>query len=502
MEPTPEQAAEGGILVKVLAAVLERLVKSNNVLARTDPGQVTKFHALKAPGICVEQYLERIHKYACCSNECFILALIYIDRLIQRNNFLLTELNVHRVVITAILLAAKFFDDAYYNNAYYSKVGGVLVSEMNGLEVDFLFRINFSLHVQPDVFHKYKAELVAHAIHAGLSTTSPQFAPSPVIQPAPTLPQIAEALETLVNNAAPAMEQVGGVVVGQTANANQLLQMTQQQQQFIPMAGAPIEQHFAGGGGLPQVTPSPSEQHQVGYSSMSIPLQQHFSQQQAVAQQQQEYLQQQILQASIPNNVNANDINQQLQIVQQQQLQQQALYMPNAAPGGQVVSDASAPLQELIHHHYQPTRQQQQQQQQENMMRQRSNSLPPVPTEHPSIESRCSDYSRNLPYHSAPVASNNLALPVVNVVDQDQYQAVMNQLFPIQPTLVHHNHTAAELNAQQQQQISANNSNDGTGSSASSAAAALAHHQHHAMNHPYAGSNSTAGNLGSVMAYQ
>jgi len=105
----------------------------------------------------------RVHKYASCSNECFILALIYIDRLIQRNNFLLTELNVHRVVITAILLAAKFFDDAYYNNAYYAKVGGVLVSEMNGLEVDFLFRINFSLHVTPEVFEKYRAELLSHS---------------------------------------------------------------------------------------------------------------------------------------------------------------------------------------------------------------------------------------------------------------------------------------------------------------------------------------------------
>jgi hypothetical protein len=73
---------------------------------------------------------------------------------------LLTELNVHRVVITAVLLAAKFFDDAYYNNAYYAKVGGVLVSEMNGLEVDFLFRINFTLHVKPDVFDKYRRELL------------------------------------------------------------------------------------------------------------------------------------------------------------------------------------------------------------------------------------------------------------------------------------------------------------------------------------------------------
>lgn len=169
MENSPEQQVEGQAIITVLAAVLERLVNANSHLAKSDPGQVTKFHALKSPGIGILPYLERIYKYASCSNECFILALIYIDRLIQRNNFLLTELNVHRVVITSILLAAKFFDDAYYNNAYYSKIGGVLVSEMNGLEVDFLFRINFSLHVTPEVFEKYKAELVAHSANMGIS---------------------------------------------------------------------------------------------------------------------------------------------------------------------------------------------------------------------------------------------------------------------------------------------------------------------------------------------
>lgn len=178
MESTPQQTAEGKAVVTVLAAVLERLVKSNlnttssssnNVHGSNsgNPAEVTKFHALKAPGISIKQYLERIHKYASCSTECFVLALIYIDRLIQKNNFILSELNVHRVVITAILLAAKFFDDAYYNNAYYAKVGGVLVSEMNGLEVEFLFRINFSLHVKPDVFLKYQDELVSHAVGAG-----------------------------------------------------------------------------------------------------------------------------------------------------------------------------------------------------------------------------------------------------------------------------------------------------------------------------------------------
>jgi hypothetical protein len=37
---------------------------------------------------------------------------------------------------------------------------------MNGLEVEFLFRINFSLHVKPDVFMKYQDELVSHAVGA------------------------------------------------------------------------------------------------------------------------------------------------------------------------------------------------------------------------------------------------------------------------------------------------------------------------------------------------
>jgi hypothetical protein len=59
METTPEQAAEGLAIVKVLAAVLDRLVGTNATLAITDPGQVTKFHALKAPGIGIQAYLER-----------------------------------------------------------------------------------------------------------------------------------------------------------------------------------------------------------------------------------------------------------------------------------------------------------------------------------------------------------------------------------------------------------------------------------------------------------
>ena len=88
------------------------------------------------------------------------MALVYIDRLIQRNSITLTSLNVHRVLITAVMLAAKFFDDQYFNNAYYARVGGIPTTEINSLELEFLFSINFSLHVAGEEFNQYFAELV------------------------------------------------------------------------------------------------------------------------------------------------------------------------------------------------------------------------------------------------------------------------------------------------------------------------------------------------------
>eukprot|EP00494_Astrolonche_serrata_P022670 UN22927 len=112
-------------IIPVLAKVLTQLCVRNDGW-REAPSRMSKFHALHPPPITIEDYLERIAKYSCCSEECFVLALIYIDRLIQCNPaFLVNSLNVHRIIITSVMLAAKFFDDHYYNNAYYGKVGGV-----------------------------------------------------------------------------------------------------------------------------------------------------------------------------------------------------------------------------------------------------------------------------------------------------------------------------------------------------------------------------------------
>lgn len=82
--------------VAVLATLIERLLQDEL------HHQITKFHAMKPPQITIKAYLERIEKYANCSPSCFVVSLIYIDRLCQHSVMSLSLLNVHRILITAV----------------------------------------------------------------------------------------------------------------------------------------------------------------------------------------------------------------------------------------------------------------------------------------------------------------------------------------------------------------------------------------------------------------
>jgi len=153
----------GAAIVPVLACVLGQLCARNDRLIVNNRA-ISKFHALRPPNISIREYLSRISKYALCSGECFVLALVYIDRIIQGNpSFIVNSLNIHRLLITSVMLAAKFFDDQYFNNGYYAKVGGVPNTEINSLEVEFLFMTNFTLFVSTDTYKQYYEELWNHA---------------------------------------------------------------------------------------------------------------------------------------------------------------------------------------------------------------------------------------------------------------------------------------------------------------------------------------------------
>ncbi|OEH73946.1 cyclin2 related protein [Cyclospora cayetanensis] len=114
---------------------------------------ITTFHAISTPAITVSAYLQRVARYFGCSNECFVLALVYIDRILKRHpGFTVSLLNIHRLLLSAVAVAAKFYDDVYYSNRHYAKVGGVRTPELNLLEGQFLSLISFQLFVSTEEY--------------------------------------------------------------------------------------------------------------------------------------------------------------------------------------------------------------------------------------------------------------------------------------------------------------------------------------------------------------
>ena len=52
----------------------------------------------------------------------------------------------------------------YFNNAYYAKVGGVPCAEVNSLELEFLFSINFALHATTELYERELSERKAGGV--------------------------------------------------------------------------------------------------------------------------------------------------------------------------------------------------------------------------------------------------------------------------------------------------------------------------------------------------
>jgi hypothetical protein len=53
------------------------------------------------------------------------------------------------------MLMRTFFPCRHFNNAFFARVGGVSVVELNRLELEFLFRLDFKLTVTTSVFESY-----------------------------------------------------------------------------------------------------------------------------------------------------------------------------------------------------------------------------------------------------------------------------------------------------------------------------------------------------------
>src|SRR4051794_13926332 len=69
--------------------------------------------------------------------------------------------NMHR--FPSNFLISQCISCRFFNNAFYARVGGINTIEMNRLELDLLFNLDFGLKVNLETFGSYCLQLEKHA---------------------------------------------------------------------------------------------------------------------------------------------------------------------------------------------------------------------------------------------------------------------------------------------------------------------------------------------------
>lgn len=160
----------GSCLADTVALVLAEFCKAPRVVNHMFPNPADPaalfFSPFKQKSFTLSYYCRRLLDYNCCSKSCFPIAILYLVRLAERYPiFEINDYNVHRLICTAVLLAAKWVDDVSYSNAHYAKVGGIQTAvEMSRLEAHMLKALDYRLFITKESFEEVESRLIQIAL--------------------------------------------------------------------------------------------------------------------------------------------------------------------------------------------------------------------------------------------------------------------------------------------------------------------------------------------------
>ena len=142
-----------------ISAALERSAEAgrHHFSHAEAPSTSSIFFSSKDPRMPIHTYLERLHAGAGFTVPAAVVAFALIERAVKAHqttcpSFVLTPLNVHRLLAAAGLIALKTQEDRPPSNRTFAAAAGFGLHEMNSLEVALLGVLNWATHIGPEEY--------------------------------------------------------------------------------------------------------------------------------------------------------------------------------------------------------------------------------------------------------------------------------------------------------------------------------------------------------------
>jgi len=95
-------------------------------------------------------YIQRIMSYTKAEIGCAVIALKYLERLINRTGFLLTALNWRHSLMGCLLISSKVWDDLSMINIDFCQAFPMfIISQLNQIEAQLLSLLQFDVFLSP-----------------------------------------------------------------------------------------------------------------------------------------------------------------------------------------------------------------------------------------------------------------------------------------------------------------------------------------------------------------
>ena len=130
--------------------------KSSAHVSGTDTSEsrasLKPFETSVTPQIKLSQYVWRIAEYTYTSPSTLLIALIYVNRILDSQQACLSVMNVYKLFFIAVRIASKVNDLRTLNNKNFAGVGGISNEQLNELEALFVTLLDFNVFVSPPEF--------------------------------------------------------------------------------------------------------------------------------------------------------------------------------------------------------------------------------------------------------------------------------------------------------------------------------------------------------------